>query len=41
MDDMAAFSATTTPVASTSVRGDLHQIRSLLEDFRLADRTMA
>ena len=39
MDDMAAFSATTTPVASTSVHGDFHQIRSLLEDFRLADRS--
>src|ERR1035437_2021156 len=41
MDVQAAFSPTTTPVASTSVRGDFHQIRSLLEDFRLADRTMA
>src|SRR5664279_6054541 len=41
MDAQAAFSPTTTPVASTSVRGDFHQIRSLLEDFRLADRTTA
>src|SRR5664279_2510289 len=41
MEATAAFSTTTTPVASTSVRGDFHQIRSLLEDFRLADRTMA
>lgn len=36
----AAF-PTTTPVASTSLPGGLDRIRSLLEAFRLADRTMA
>ncbi len=40
MDVQAAF-PTTTPVASTSLPGGLDRIRSLLEAFRLADRTMA